>query len=53
MSQTEFDRERRYQTLMFFYRKMLREGLITEEEYGQIDTINRAKFLPVTGALVS
>ena len=53
MTAEEFDRERRYQTVMFFVRKMLDQGLITEEEYCQIDTKNRAKFLPPTGALLS
>ena len=53
MTGKEFDRERRYQTIMYFVRKMLSEGLITEEEYCQIDTRNRRKFLPVTGDLLS
>ena len=49
----EFDRERRYQTVMYFVRQMLDQRLITEEEYRQIDTKKRAKFLPPTGALLS
>ena len=53
MTETEFDRERRYQVTMHFIRKMLAEGLISEEEYCQIDTRNRRKFLPVTGGLLS
>ena len=32
MTEEKFDRERRYQTVMFFVRKMLDQGLITEEE---------------------
>ena len=53
MTAEEFDRERRYQTVMLFVRKMLEQGLITEEEYCRIDTKNRAKFQPVTGTLLS
>ena len=53
MTAEEFDRERRYQTVMHFVRMMLDQGLISEEEYRQIDTKNRAKFRPVTGTLLS
>ena len=53
MTADEFDRERRYQTVMYFIRQMLDQGLITDEEDSQIDTKNRAKFLPPTGALLS
>ena len=53
MTEEEFDREKRYQTIMYFVRKMLEEGLISEEEYCQIDTKYREKFLPVTGDLLS
>ena len=53
MTAEEFDRERCYQTVMHFVRMMLDQGLISEEEYCQIDTKNRAKFRPVTGTLLS
>ena len=53
MTAEEFDREKRYQVIMHFVRKMLRQGLITEEEYYQIDTKKRAKFLPITSDLLS
>ena len=53
MTKDEFDREKRYQVVMHFVRKMLAEGLITEKEYCQIDTNFRQKFLPVTGDLLS
>ena len=53
MTANELERERKYQTVMVFVRKMLEQGLITEEEYCQIDTKNRAKFRPVTGTLLS
>ena len=53
MTAEEFDREKRYQVIMHFVRKMLRQGLITEEEYYQIDTKKRAKILPITSDLLS
>ena len=53
MTAEEFDRERQYQTVMVFVRKMLGQGLITEEEYYRIDAKNRAKYRPATGALLS
>lgn len=53
MTQDEFDRERRYQTVTYFMKKLLFEGLITEEEFCQIDTRNREKFRPFTGSLLS
>lgn len=53
MTADEFSRELSYQTVMVFVRKMLDQGLITQEEYCQIDTKNRAKFRPVTGTLLS
>lgn len=53
MTREEFDRERRYQTVMHFVKKMLLEGLISEEEYREIDTRNRRKLRPKTGDLLS
>ncbi|MBQ8092940.1 MAG: hypothetical protein IJ242_05120 [Clostridia bacterium] len=53
MSEEQFDRERRYQVAMYFVRRMLDEGLISQEEYCQIDTKNLGKFKPVTGNLLS
>lgn len=42
-----------YQTTMHLARKMLDEGIITEEEYRQIDTIFLEKYKPVFGTLLS
>ena len=53
MTKEEFDRELRYQTIMHLVRKMLSEGLIGEEEYCQIDTRYRRKYLPTTGDILS
>lgn len=52
MTKEEFDRERRYQLLMYQVKKMLREGLITEVEFLEIDTRYRQKYRPKTGGLL-
>lgn len=53
MTEEEFGRELRYQSVMYLVRKMLRNELITEEEYRNIDTNNRQKMRPITGNLLS
>lgn len=53
MTQDEFEREKSYQVVMHFVRKMLRDGLLSEEEYRQIDTKNLRKLRPKTGDLLS
>lgn len=42
-----------YQTTMNMARRMLSQGLISEEEYCQIDTIFLEKYRPVFGTLFS
>lgn len=44
MSREEFRNEKLYQTTMYFVRKILSEGIISEEEYRQIDTIFLEKY---------
>ena len=46
MSKEEFKNEKLYQTTMHLARKMLTEGLISEDEYRQIDTMFREKYEP-------
>lgn len=53
MTKEEFRNEKLYQTTMHIARKMLSEGLISEEEYCQIDTIFIEKYKPVFGTLFS
>ena len=53
MSKEEFRNEKLYQTTMHLARKMLEEGIISEEEYRQIDTILLEKYKPVFGTLFS
>ena len=49
----DFKNEKLYQATMGMARKMFSEGLISEEEYRQIDTIFLAKYHPVFGTLFS
>ena len=53
MNKEEFKNEKLYQATMHIARKMFNEGLITEEEYRQIDTIFLEKYKPVFGTLFS
>ncbi len=53
MSKEDFENEKLYQTTMHLARKMLKEGIISEEEYREIDTIFLEKYKPVFGTLFS
>lgn len=53
MTQEEFDRENRYQGLMYFVNQMRRDGLITAEEYCEISTEYARKLSPKTGTLLA
>ena len=53
MNKDDFKNEKLYQATMSVARRMLFEGLITEEEYRQIDTIFLEKYRPVFGTLFS
>ena len=44
MSKEEFRNEKLYQTTMHLARKMLEEGVVSEEEYRRIDTIFLDKY---------
>ena len=47
MTPEQFERERRYQTVMSIARRMLDAGIYTLEEYRVIDTKMRAKYRPL------
>ena len=53
MSKEEMKREKLYQATMAMARSMLRQSLITEDEYRQIDTIFTEKYAPSSGTLFS
>lgn len=51
MNRAEFKNEKLYQTTMSLARKMLFDGIISEKEYCQIDTIFTDKYKPIFGTL--
>ena len=53
MTEEQFKAEKLYQTTMNVAGRMLSQGLISEEEYCQIDTIFLEKYRPVFGTLFS
>ncbi|EOS24431.1 hypothetical protein C804_05252 [Lachnospiraceae bacterium A4] len=53
MTDEQFRAEKLYQTTMNVAGRMLSQGLISEEEYCQIDTIFLEKYRPVFGTLFS
>lgn len=53
VSKEQLTNEKLYQATMSMVRRMLEQGLISEEEYRQIDTMFLAKYRPVFGTLFS
>lgn len=53
MTEEQFRAEKLYQTTMNVAGRMLSQGLISKEEYCQIDTIFLEKYRPVFGTLFS
>jgi uncharacterized membrane protein len=53
MNKEQMRQEKLYQATMNTVRRMLAEGLITEEEYRQIDTMFLEKYRPLFGTLCS
>lgn len=53
MNEDQFEREKRYQATMNMFQAMLKNGLITEEQYAIIDTKMLEKYRPLLGTLFS
>ena len=51
MTKEQFDRESRYRVSLSIAGTMLRNGLISEEDYRIIDTIFIEKYRPLFGGL--
>lgn len=51
MSKEQMAREKLYQTTMSIARRMLRNSLISKEEYAVIDTKMQEKYQPTLGTL--
>ena len=53
MTKEEFHNEKMYQATMALARQMLRQGLITEEEYREVEAVFLKKYKPVLGEIFS
>ena len=53
MTKEQFHNEKMYQATMGMVRRMLSEGIISEEEYQRVDKIFIEKYSPVFGAVFS
>lgn len=53
MTDEQFEREKLYQASMNFFHGLLKNGLITEEQYAIIDTKMLEKYRPLLGTLFS
>ena len=53
MTKEQFQAERLYQMSLSVAKTMFRKGVISEEEYKQIDTILLEKYRPILGTLLS
>lgn len=51
VNEDQFEREKLYQATMNMFQAMLKDGLITEEQYSIIDTKMREKYQPIFGTL--
>ena len=51
MSHEQFEREKNYRVSLSIAKAMLSKGLITDRDYGKIDTILIAKYKPIIGGL--
>ena len=53
MTKEQFHNEKMYQATMGMVRRMLSEGIISEEEYRQMDEIFLEKYHPILGTVFS
>ncbi|WP_414697290.1 SHOCT domain-containing protein [Peptacetobacter sp. AB845] len=53
MDKNEFKREKLYQATMLVAKKMLKNGIISIEEYQEIDVKMNEKYKPIFGTLLS
>ena len=47
MKAERFEREKRYQVMVAIYQKMLRQGVLSEEDFAQAERFLREKYQPV------
>lgn len=51
VTKEQFRNEKLYQTTMLMARNLHDQGILSDEEYGQIDTIFKEKYKPTLGTL--
>ena len=51
MNEAQFEREKHYTASMEMFRSMLKQHLITEEQFAIIDTKMKEKYQPIFGGL--
>ena len=52
MTSDAFNRECRYEAVMYQVKRMLGAGLITEQEFQEIEARFRAKYKPISGGYI-
>ena len=50
MTIEQFDREKKYQAALAVARALLKNGIITEDDYAKTEEVLRAKFCPFIGS---
>lgn len=53
MTNPQFEREKNYGTAMAIARKLLSEGVISQQDYRKINTMMDKKYAPCLGSLCS
>lgn len=53
MSNEQFQNDKKYQGTMAIARNLLKQGIITKEEYEEIDTKYKAKYSPILGSILA
>jgi len=53
MTKEQFRNEKLYQATMHLARKMVEQGILTEQEYREVDEIFLEKYKPVFGSIFS
>lgn len=51
LTNEEFEREAKYQATMIFFSGMLKNGILTEEQYAEIETKMLNKYRPMFGTI--
>jgi len=51
MMKEKFEREKAYQITLYIVRKMIQEGMLTEDEVRRIDAFLNEKYTPLMGCL--